>query len=58
MKIKYADKNRIKIKIKIKLSIKIKINKINNKIKINNKRETIITKQTFKHEQNLSTNKI
>ena len=56
MKIKYADKNRIKIKIK--LSIKIKINKINNKIKINNKRETIITKQTFKHEQNLSTNKI
>ena len=57
MKIKYADKNRIKIKIK--LSIKIIINKINNKITINKKeRETIITKQTLKHEQTLSTNKI
>ena len=50
MKIKYADKNRIKIKIKLSI-------KINNKIKINKKCETIITKQTFKHEQTLSTNK-
>ena len=51
MKIKYADKNKNKVKYKNK-------NKNKQIIKINKKHGTIITKQTFKHEQTLSMNKI